>query len=79
MSGKSTHKSRGVRENILDRWSITPDELTLAIDENPSLRGMLVGYVAEYKLRRMWFMGKPGVTLDVKHDDHDRRKRAISW
>jgi hypothetical protein len=76
MSGKSTRKSRGVRESILDRWSITPDELTLAIDENPSLRGMLVGYVAEYKLRRMWFMGKPGVTLDVKHDDHDRKKKG---
>jgi hypothetical protein len=47
-----------------------------AIDENPSLRGMLLGYVAEYKLRRMWFMDKRGVTLHVKHDDHDRKKKG---
>ena len=37
---------------------------------------MLLGYVAEYKLRSMWFMGKPGVTLYVKHDDHDRKKKG---
>jgi hypothetical protein len=65
-----------VRENILDRWSITPDELTIAFDENPSLRGMLLGYVAEYKLRRLWFMGRADVTLQVKHDDHDRKKKG---
>ena len=69
-------RTANVRENILDRWSITPDELTTAIDENPSLRGMLLGYVAEYKLRRMWFIDRPGVTLYVKHDDHDRKKKG---
>ena len=36
MGGKSMGKSKIVHENILDRWSITPDELTIAIDENPS-------------------------------------------
>jgi hypothetical protein len=53
-------------ETILSRWSITAEELTLAIDENPSLRGMLLGYVAELKLRNMWFMGKRGITHFVK-------------
>ena len=43
-------------ETILKQWSITDEELTIAIDENPSLRGMLLGYVAEYKLRSLWFM-----------------------
>ncbi len=76
MSGQSNRENDGVHQNILDRWSITPDELTTAIDENPSLRGILLGYLAEYKLRSMWFMHKPGVTLHVKHDDHDRKKKG---
>lgn len=59
---------------ILDRWDITAEELTLAIDENPSLRGMLLGYVAEYKLRSLWFTGRPDVTHSMKHDDHNRKK-----
>jgi hypothetical protein len=63
-------------DTVLDRWNITADELTVAIDENPSLRGMLVGYVAEYKLRSMWFTGRPGVTHYVKHDDHNRKKKG---
>ena len=61
---------------ILERWSITAEDLTSAIDENPSLRGMLLGYVAEYKLRNLWFVGKPNVTHFVKHDDHNRKKKG---
>jgi hypothetical protein len=64
------------RNTILDRWSITADDLTAAIDENPSLRGMLLGYVAEYKLRTLWFTDRPGVTHYVKHDDHNRKKKS---
>lgn len=61
---------------ILDRWTITAEELTVAVDENPSLRGMLLGYVAEYKLRSMWFAGRAEVTHFVKHDDHNRKKKG---
>ena len=32
---------------ILDEWEITAEELTEPLDENPSLRGMLLGYVAD--------------------------------
>lgn len=63
-------------KTILDRWSITARDLTLAIDENPSLRGMLLGYVAEYKLRSLWFMGRSDITHAVKHDDHNRKKKG---
>lgn len=63
-------------QTILDRWTITPDALTKAIDENPSLRGMLFGYVAEYKLREIWFKDRPGVTHFLKHDDHNRKKKG---
>jgi len=64
------------RSTILDRWDITAEVLTEAIDGNPSLRGMLMGYIAEYKLRNMWFVGKKGVSQQVKHDDHDRKKKG---
>ena len=43
------------RKNILKRWDITIAELTAAIDDNPSLCGMLHGYVAKQHLRKMWF------------------------
>jgi hypothetical protein len=76
MVGKAEFIGEPARENILDRWTITPDELTIAIDENPSLRGMLLGYVAEYKLRKIWFADRPDVVLQVKHDDHDRKKKG---
>lgn len=63
-------------ETILSHWDITAEELTAAIDANPSLRGMLFGYVAEHHLRKMWFVGKPEVTAVRKDDDHDRKKKG---
>jgi len=54
------------KQSILQRWSITADELTAAIDANPSLRGMLLGYVAEHHLRKMWFEGRRNVTHYIK-------------
>lgn len=36
---------------ILQEWGITPEQLTDLLDENSSLRGMLLGYVAELKLK----------------------------
>ena len=63
--------------NILQRWKLTPNELTRLSDENPSLRGMMFGYVAELKLEQILlsedefqYLGKP--------DDHDRTGRAIT-
>ena len=60
---------------ILDRWNITAEDLTLVVDQNPSLRGMILGYVAELKLEQLW-LGRPGVTNIVKPDDHDRRSKG---
>ena len=64
------------QRTILDRWQISSTELTQAIDENPSLRGMLLGYIAEYKLRTMWFTDRPDVSHYTKHDDHNRKKKG---
>lgn len=41
-------------DSILTRWHITAQELTQVIDQNPSLRGMLIGYLAELKLEKLW-------------------------
>ena len=63
------------RPSILKRWQITADELAEVIGSNPSLRGMIFGYLAEVKLRRGWF-SRPEVTNITKYDDHDRRKKG---
>jgi hypothetical protein len=63
-------------KDILKRWDITVEELTAAIDGNPSLRGMLHGYVAEHHLRKMWFSNHEGVTHILKQDDHERKKKG---
>lgn len=68
-------KGRSERATILDRWGITADYLTDVIDENPSLRGMIVGYLAE---RKLWdlFETVRGVSGLRKDDDHDREKKG---
>lgn len=59
-------------EDILRKWKLTAEELTAIVDENPSLRGFMLGYVAEHKARS--FLEKlPNVSGLRKPDDHDRR------
>ena len=64
-----------MRETILDRWDVTAEDLTDLVDRNPSLRGMMLGYLAELKLERLW-LDKPGVSNVLKPDDHDRRRKG---
>ena len=61
--------------NILEHWSITVDEISKAILENGSLRGMVFGYVAEIKLRKL-LASHAEVTSHTKDDDHDRSKKG---
>lgn len=63
---------------FFDRLGVTPTEIEQLIQASPSLRGQVVGYLAEMKLVHMWFskykLHKP--------DDHDRTKkgdRGISY
>jgi hypothetical protein len=67
-----------VTPTILDRWQLSPQQLTEIIDQNPSLRGMLVGYVAEMKVREIWF-SSPRVESARKPDDHDRKEKGGTW
>ena len=58
-------------ETILDRWHLTADELTQIVDLNPSLRGFMLGYVAEFQVRKL-LLDDPRTSNIHKYDDHDR-------
>lgn len=55
---------------IFDKWSTTPEELSAVIEANPSLQGMILGYLAEHKLKQ--YLGG----LGFKPDDHDRTQKG---
>lgn len=61
--------------NILERWDITAEELTAIVDANPSLRGFMMGYVSEHKVRKH-VESIAGVSDVKKYDDHDRKKKG---
>jgi hypothetical protein len=61
--------------SILERWGITEQELTELVDQNPSLRGILLGYVAEKKFHNL-YLNHPAITETTKDDDHDRTKKG---
>lgn len=63
------------RQSILKRWGLTKQELTEIIQENPSMRGLMLGYIAEYKLRKMHFSGSDFEKVH-KSDDHDRSRKG---
>lgn len=68
-------KQQTAQGTILDKWEITADQLTSLLEENPSLRGMVLGYVAELKLREI-ITTYPEVAYATKFDDHDRKKKG---
>jgi hypothetical protein len=59
---------------ILERWGITARQLTDLVNENPSLRGMMLGYVAEHKFQQL-VEAHPHISSSKKHDDHDRSRK----
>ena len=61
--------------SILERWQISEEEFTTIVDANPSLRGFMMGYVSEYKLRQ-FVSTFEGVSNLKKYDDHDRTKKG---
>lgn len=60
---------------ILEKWQISAEELTKIVDENPSLRGFMFGYVSEYKART-YFDGHEDIENLMKYDDHDRSSKG---
>lgn len=58
--------------NILEKWQIEIADLDRLILENPSLRGYMLGYLAEAKLRVM--LESDSRVSDLrKYDDHNRK------
>ena len=56
--------------SIID--AIDPDDLVLAIKRAPSLRGMILGYIAEEMFEKHVLNEEVLFTGIIKHDDHDR-------
>ena len=60
---------------LFKRWGITEKELTELVDENPSLRGIMLGYVAEKKFHDT-YLDHTDITEKGKDDDHNRKKKG---
>ncbi len=60
---------------ILEDWGITADDLNDVLSERPSVRGVLVGFLSEYKLQRTVFSDARIHRLK-RYDDHDRSRPA---
>jgi hypothetical protein len=56
-------------------YQITPDELDEVIGSNPSLRGFILGYMAEFKLKKLLGEDNRFERL-VKYDNHDRKRKG---
>ncbi|MFH0963473.1 MAG: restriction endonuclease [Planctomycetota bacterium] len=61
---------------ILERWDISPEELTELVDRSPSLRGILLGYVAEHQLLKLLLRVSSDMRNHGKADNHDRSAKA---
>lgn len=61
--------------SILDEWEISAVILTKLLGENPSLRCMLLGYVAKYKLKEL-IASFPNTSFVTKLDDRNRKKKG---
>lgn len=64
-----------ISKTILDEWGIDADYLTEVVRDNPSLRGMILGYITERKLKDI-FLSYNRTENHKKYDDHDRNKKG---
>lgn len=58
---------------LLEEWKITRTELNEILETRPSARGHLFGFVAEYKLTKLYF-NDPRIQSLRRYDDHDRTR-----
>lgn len=61
-------------ENILEKWEMSLSHFENLILDNPSLRGFLIGYLAEAKVKE-FFSKEKRITAYTKYDDHDRTNK----
>ena len=60
---------------VLEDWGVSTEDLNVILVERPSMRGLLTGFVAEYKLQRTVFSDARIHKL-IRYDDHDRTRPA---
>jgi hypothetical protein len=61
--------------SILTAWDITAEELSEIVFENPSMRGLMFGFVAEYKLKKEWLL-RPEFSNVIRPRAHDRKQKC---
>jgi len=61
--------------DLLTSWDITAEELSEIVSANPSMRGLMFGFVAAYKLKKLWLL-RPGITNLVRPRAHDRTQKC---
>ena len=62
------------QRNLLDEWELSRDEVNEILTHNPSARGNLFGYVAEYKLRRIWLQHSSIRNLERPREHRSRHE-----
>ena len=62
-------------KSFLDTYEITLDEFTELVDQNPSLRGFILGYIGEAKAKKL-ICSNPDVSHIYKPDDHNRKSKG---
>lgn len=60
---------------IFQEWDIDEEYFTAVVRDNPSLRGMIIGYIAERKLKDL-LVSMAQTDNHRKDDDHDREKKG---
>lgn len=57
--------------------SVPPNDLVQAIKDTPSLRGMILGYIAEIMFVKYVLQPDKNITDIRSHDDHDRNNNKV--
>lgn len=62
--------------DFFEQWDASQEEFNRVLTRNPSIRGMVHGYLAEEKVKAAYFDDHPDITSLHSPDDHDRDKKA---
>ena len=65
----------GHEVGIIEDWGISIEELNAVLSERPSIRGILLGFLSEYRLQRT-ILSDARIHKLTRYDDHDRSRPA---
>jgi hypothetical protein len=61
--------------SLLDHWGLTIQEFSEITSENPSMKGLMLGFVAEYKVKKEWLL-RSEITELTRPRSHDRKQKC---